>query len=352
MTKVLVIDDSNVIKVKITSILEMEGYEVIAAEDGKLGIHLAKSHLPDLILCDIMMPEVDGYQVFQELKKHQETSTIPFLFLTAKADKSDLRVGMSLGADDYLTKPFEIDDLLKAVDTQLKKKQTRDFLTQKSLEELRTNLSLTLPHELITPLTGILETTNQLKSVIQKLPDKSVQNMLEHIESSGNTLQQHIENFVLFTRLEIIAQNPEEVKNVQKARIDKPKEIIREHIIEKASRYDFDGDIVADIENVTIKINEIYFIKLVSEMLVNFIKMSKKVKTIIIKSEKESENIYIHIEPKNKDLTLSLINSQPESNLGMDIIKKITQVHGGDFNIQKKDSFRMTAVLPIESFKE
>ncbi|MCP5497906.1 MAG: response regulator [Leptospiraceae bacterium] len=346
MAKILVIDDSSVIKIKITSILEMEGHEVLSAEEGKTGIQLAKSNLPDLILCDIMMPEMDGYQVFQELKKNKETSTIPFLFLSAKADKSDLRIGMNLGADDYLTKPFEIDDLLKAVDTQIKKKQTQDFLSRKKLEELRANLSLTLPHDLITPLTGILETTSQLKANIKKMPENSIQNMLEHIESSGNTLQRHIENFVLYTRLEIIAQNPKEIEKLQKAECSNPYEIIQKYIVERASNFDYTGSIQVNVPNVTIKIGELYFIKLISEIFQNFICQFKNLNGTIINATQKPEIIHITIEPQNPKATLLNENVLNETGLGIDIIKKIAQLHGGEFIVDKIEFLKMTVVLP------
>ncbi len=349
MAKILVIDDSNVIKIKITSILEMEGHEVLSAEDGKIGIQLAKSNLPDLILCDIMMPEIDGYQVFQELKKNKDTSSIPFLFLTAKADKSDLRVGMSLGADDYLTKPFEIDDLLKAINTQIKKKQTREFLSQKKLEELRTNLSLTLPHDLITPLTGILETTNQLKTNIKKLPENSIQNMLEHIETSGNILQRHIENFVLYTRLEFIAQNPQEIENLQKGRCDNLKEIIQKFIVEKADKFDYSGSIHVEVQNAILKIDEIYFVKLISEIFQNFLYQTKNANNILISSTQISDMFYLSVEPKNKKTMLTYDNPLKDVGLEIDVIKKITQLHGGEFIVEKIKFLKMTAVLPIET---
>ena len=86
--------------------LEMEGFEVLTAENGRIGIDLAQSELPDLIICDVMMPEVDGYAVLQQLRAHRPTATTPFIFLTAKGEKPDIRAGMNLGADDYLTKPF------------------------------------------------------------------------------------------------------------------------------------------------------------------------------------------------------------------------------------------------------
>ncbi len=119
MTKILVIEDEPQMRKNMQLILKREGFAVVIAADGSEGIALAKRELPDLILCDVMMPEVDGYGVLGALRAERATETTPFIFLTAKGDKADIRSGMNLGADDYLTKPVAIDDLLAAITARL-----------------------------------------------------------------------------------------------------------------------------------------------------------------------------------------------------------------------------------------
>ncbi|HEY0742729.1 MAG TPA: response regulator [Chryseosolibacter sp.] len=120
---ILLIEDNVEMAENISSILQLAKYNVTHAPNGKVGVDLAQQTHPDLILCDIMMPELDGYGVLHILNKDSETASIPFIFLTAKADKSDFRVGMNLGADDYITKPFDGVDLLKVVEMRLKKNE-------------------------------------------------------------------------------------------------------------------------------------------------------------------------------------------------------------------------------------
>ena len=103
----------------LTTILCMENFNSLSAENGRVGLELAKKEMPDLILCDIMMPELDGYAVIAALRAHPKTATIPFIFLTAKGDKPDIRTGMNLGADDYLTKPVANHELLAAIRSRL-----------------------------------------------------------------------------------------------------------------------------------------------------------------------------------------------------------------------------------------
>ncbi len=118
---VLIIEDNKDVLENTTELLELSGYKVAGAENGKIGVSKAKELMPDLIICDIMMPEMDGYDVLYYLSIDPKTSTIPFIFLTAKSDAQDFRKGMELGADDYLTKPFEEIDLLKSIERRLNK---------------------------------------------------------------------------------------------------------------------------------------------------------------------------------------------------------------------------------------
>jgi CRP-like cAMP-binding protein/CheY-like chemotaxis protein len=121
MKSILVIDDNKDIRENTAEILDLAGYKTFTAENGKRGVDLAMKERPDVIICDIMMPELDGYGVLHLLKKNIETQDIPFIFLTAKTERSDFRKGMEMGADDYITKPFEDIELLNAIEVRLKK---------------------------------------------------------------------------------------------------------------------------------------------------------------------------------------------------------------------------------------
>ena len=119
MRKVLLIEDDSVLRENTAELLELSDYEVVTASNGKKGVKAAKTNVPDVIVCDIMMPELDGYGVLEKLIKNESTMHIPFIFLSAKTEKEDIRKGMNLGADDYLTKPFEEKDLINAIESRL-----------------------------------------------------------------------------------------------------------------------------------------------------------------------------------------------------------------------------------------
>lgn len=135
MQKILLIEDNNDVRENLAEILQLSGYEVLSAENGIKGVQLAQDEDPDLILCDIMMPELDGYGVLKILNNKPNTMNIPFIFLTAKVDKEDFRKGMMLGASDYLTKPCSDVDLLEAIEVRLKKNDRNNHFKDKVFDQ-------------------------------------------------------------------------------------------------------------------------------------------------------------------------------------------------------------------------
>ena len=147
MKKILVIEDESEMRRNLTTILRLEKFHPLPAENGRVGLELAKKERPDLILCDVMMPELDGYGVIAALRVDAETVTIPFIFLTAKGEKPDIRAGMNLGADDYLTKPVAKADLLAAIHSRLQR------AVQQAVPEFKPNFHSAGPLEEVLGLT-------------------------------------------------------------------------------------------------------------------------------------------------------------------------------------------------------
>jgi DNA-binding NarL/FixJ family response regulator len=141
MKKILVIEDEPDMRRNLTTILRLEKFLPLPAENGSIGLELAKKERPDLILCDVMMPELDGYGVIAALRANADTAAIPFIFLTAKGEKPDIRAGMNLGADDYLTKPVEKSDLLSAIRSRLER------AAQQAVPEFKPNFDSARPLE-------------------------------------------------------------------------------------------------------------------------------------------------------------------------------------------------------------
>jgi DNA-binding response OmpR family regulator len=208
MTKVLVIEDETPILENIIEILQFHQFEVIGAGDGHEGLQLAKEHLPDLVICDIMMPMLDGYGVLLQMSIDPLTASIPFIFLTAKIDRSDMRRGMELGADDYITKPFSAQELLAAVDTRLDKQEALQNKHQQQMENLRHGIVHAMPHEFRTPLTGIIGYASIIYEDLDALGPGELRNMAERILEAANRLHRQIENYLLYAQLELAEVDP------------------------------------------------------------------------------------------------------------------------------------------------
>ncbi len=166
MTLILIVEDVESLREEIVAILGYEGFTVMAAENGLVGVQLAKQHLPNLILCDVMMPELDGYGTLAVLRADPITSTIPFIFLTALADKVDIRHGMELGADDYLSKPFTNEELLAAITTRLAKYATIHQRYDHEIKQVEAKLEYLAHHDQLTNLPNRVQFHDYLKESI------------------------------------------------------------------------------------------------------------------------------------------------------------------------------------------
>lgn len=207
MTKILIIEDAKELREDVVEMLALEGYKAYGAEDGLAGVKLAKQEHPDLIVCDIMMPQLDGYGVLEQLRADPKTATIPFIFLTAKAERVSMRQGMILGADDYVTKPFMVSELLESIQTQLKKRADLNDAANKRIEDIRENITTALPHELRTPLNTIIGFSDILLSEAQRLKPDQIASWAEHINKAAHRLYRLIENYLFYSKFQVATQN-------------------------------------------------------------------------------------------------------------------------------------------------
>ncbi|MGG6268969.1 response regulator [Leptolyngbya sp. AN10] len=187
MNTILVIEDEAQIRENIAEILAFTGFEVITAENGATGLELAKSRHPDLIICDIMMPTLDGYQVLDALRQNARTATIPLIFLTAKVDRGDQRHGMNLGADDYLTKPFEPEELLLAIESRLNRRTALNQYIAREQQKVR-KLRYSLQHN-----QQKLQVSQKQEEIKADLLQRLIQDLREPV-SNLNLATQMLEN--------------------------------------------------------------------------------------------------------------------------------------------------------------
>ena len=175
MTKVLVIEDERNLLEDITELLQYTDFEVQGANSGTQGLQVAHDYAPDMIICDIMMPDLDGYQVLEQIRGNPDTADTPFIFLTAKADRDSMRQGMDMGADDYLTKPFTSAELLTAINTRLKRQSQIAVHSEQKIENVKRQLTRMVTHELRTPLISINTVVDVISRQIGQLSPSELQ---------------------------------------------------------------------------------------------------------------------------------------------------------------------------------
>ncbi|HIK13472.1 MAG TPA: hybrid sensor histidine kinase/response regulator [Oscillatoriaceae cyanobacterium M33_DOE_052] len=207
MAKILVIEDEEPIRENLLELLAAENFQAIGAPNGKEGIILAQLEKPDLVICDIMLPELDGYEVLSYLRKNADTEMIPLIFLTSQAERENIRQAMNLGADDYITKPWQSQELLGSIASRLQKHSLWQQHTQQELDSLRQSISNSLPHELKTPLNGILGFAEIMMMEAERLQPAEIRSMAENIKISGERLHRMIKNFLIYAELDILAGN-------------------------------------------------------------------------------------------------------------------------------------------------
>jgi two-component system sensor histidine kinase/response regulator len=363
MTKILVIEDEDDIRDIIIQLLEAHDFQVIDAEDGETGVKLAIQHHPDLIICDMMMPGLDGYGVLRELHNHPSTHTIPFIVLTAKAGKEDMRLAMELGADDYLTKPFTASELLGAVKIRLEKKELFQQQSDKKLNELRHNLTRSLPHELLTPLNGILGFAKLLSDNADSIKPDEIKEMAEMIDSSSHRLHTMIQNFLLYAQLEIFSHDPKRLQIFLEGETGGTQVILRSVAQKKAEEFNRMADLSLNLQNIPLPIAEHWFNKMAKELIDNAFKFSHPGTPVEVNTTVTGNHFILSVCDRGRGMTAEQIANvgayvqferkiyeQQGSGLGLSITKRFTKLYGGRLMIDsiplKQTKVRM--ILPLQ----
>lgn len=363
MTRILVIEDEAHILENILETLEMEGFDVHGLNDGREALATALTYKPDLILCDIMMPDVDGYNVLINLRSEPATSTIPFVFLTALAARAEMRHGMEMGADDYLTKPFTPTELLSAVNARLEKQEIIKDQHEKQLTDLRQNIVYALPHELRTPLTGIIGCADYLLHDYNNVDRSTLQNLADVMMRSANRLSTVIENYLLYAQLEVYGQDQDRIEKLKRNSIDYPEAVIQETLQLRAFENDRTDDIHFDLNTASIAISHDNFTKIITELVDNALKFSKAGTEINVHSETTDDGMYrVSIEDQGRGMTPEqinqvgaymqfdrVLNEQQGLGLGLAISTKMAKLHGGDIQIKSEAGVgtTITVFLPL-----
>jgi len=346
MKKILVIDDEDWLREMVQLALQQRGFEIIEATNGADGIELARKELPDLILCDINMGKVDGYLTLSSLRNEAPTAAIPFILMTGLADNAGMRHGMELGADDYLPKPFTPDGLYAAVDARLKKAQTIHDEAERKLARLRDNISLMMPHEMRTPLNGIMSNAELLAHSAATLKPGDVAEIGQEIHKSSERLARLIENFLIYAQLELVAADPKNVNALRVGRTEHPKGLIKNRAAAQAAQASRLPDLSFELADLPLPVAEEYLSKITDELVQNAFKFSEADSPVRVTLNEAFNAVTLSVSDQGRGFTAEQItrigaymqfdrklHEQQGLGLGLTIAKRLVELHGGKFSI-------------------
>lgn len=362
MAKILVIDDDQSIRETLQDMLEMQGYQIVTAPEGKTGVIKALHETPDLIICDVMMPELDGFGVLSSVRASQSISNTPFLFLTGQSDHHDIREGMNLGADDYLMKPFAHQDLINSVETRLKRREISRQEIDKQLNKIQNIASHTAVHELNTPMNGIMGGLELLLSSWDNFAPNEIKQMLRMIDSSSKRLYRTLNNNLIFSFLENLNYSDSRHRHYTSGLTEECRYPVMEVIEQVVRNHQRSSDLSVRIENAELHINYKNLQKIVEEITDNACKFSFSGQQIFIDGRRNGDQYVFFFKDEGRGMRKEHIDriapytqfdrekyEQQGNGLGLYIARKLSELNRGRFHIDSAPGYgtEVTVVFPL-----
>lgn len=345
-SKILIIDDDPVMRTFVAQTLKKHGSDVIEAEGGEEGLELARQQRPGMVICDVRMDGLNGFQTLERIRSLPETVAAPFILMTAQAEPASMREGMGLGADDFLEKPFSAGDLLAAVRAQQKKSEVRKRQAEARLKELRTSISMALPHELFTPLNAVIGYGELLVAMAGDLPPAQTKSMAGEIVEAGERLHRILKNYIAYAQFEMVGMDPDKTAALRKGRCESATIIVRDAVSTQASRADRLADLKLTLEEASLAMSGEHLSKVCEELAGNCFKFSNGGSGVNV-SGKVIDRVYqLDFQDHGRGMKPEQIDAigaysqfdrdkheQQGIGLGLAISRRIAEVHGGSLKI-------------------
>jgi two-component system sensor histidine kinase/response regulator len=345
-TRILLIEDEAQIRNNVHELLTLQGFEVDTAANGREGISQALLLQPDLILCDIMMPEVDGFQVLKVVRNNRSTANVPFIFLTARAEPTDIRQGMSQGADDYLTKPFTFQNLLTAIDSRLKREEQRKADLQVQLDQYRNTITTVSTHEYNTSLTGIIGFSSILIEQYEHLTGEDLVSMAQMIKVCGLRLKRSLDNIQFTDLLHQLTPSHSLYNYFSSGQSVMSQELVENLVSSIEFRQDRKIACTFLVETAQLKIAEDNLKKCLEELLDNGIKFSDADESVSLSGQMEEDGYRFAVtntgqpfDPADKERVAPFQQfgrshyEQQGFGLGLAIVKRVVEMNQGRLEI-------------------
>lgn len=368
---ILLVEDNERLRSNLLFVLNREGFDAVGATNGTEALKIIAKDPPDLVVSDIMMPDMDGYDLVKHLRESTLTLSLPVIFLTAKTAPEELRSGMLYGVDDYLTKPVNINDLLAAINVRLERAEKQKKKWMENLNHLQMHLASILPHELRTPVSGIMGASSFLRTSIDSLSREDIRELHDCIEASAGRLARITENFLLYVQLQILLEegvaNKDDVThmsqlNYKMTTVNEYIEDVSNSCANQHSRLD---DIRFILQDATIRCSAAHFNKALYEVLDNAFQYSKKGTPVEITSEVKDGTLIASITDYGRGMTSEQLDAirdfptvfkqfdrkkyeQQGVGMGLALVHNIMQLYDGKMTISSEYGHSTTICLEFQ----
>ena len=359
MKKILIIDDDQAFRSIVAVAIRDEGFEVVEAENGAVGIEMARSHVPDLILSDIHMDTVNGFEALVSFRQDERTSEVPIILMSAKTDEDSMKYAIELGANDFLAKPFTIDELVKAITVRLKQKERLDLLKSDQQPEGTAHINMNLPTDLQAPMSGILGFSEILSRDYEPLAQAEMIELGRAVRKAARRLQRRIQNFSIVAQLELALLDSKRLKALRQERTQNLQDVIGNFVTKRAEMASRGADVAMKIAEAVLPISADFLTRIVEELLDNALKYSEPGQVVKVTGSKHGKSYALAIADQGRGMSPQQMESFQksasfESRLymhqgfdGLIVAKHLAEVHEGELAISASADGGLTATLKL-----
>lgn len=346
-TKILVIEDEQNIRENVRQLLELNDYEVVEAENGIMGIEAAHREKPDLILCDVMMPQLNGIKTLEAIRSDFMLDTIPFIFLSAKSDIDTIREGMNLGANDFIHKPFSMAELITSVETRLGQVEKMQQKVASRITDALNSIGSVTKHEFNTPLNSIIGLSDLLLRYPATFDEQKKTEMLTAVNESGKRLKNVVRKLSLFQELETYLQYPEQYplsgSHTGSYQLSEEAQAL-------AKKYGREDDLILQIDPTVFRLHPEDLSFMAYELIDNAFKFSEKGQQVVVYAELEGNESRFGVRDQGIGLPAKVVDDlkpyqqvdrakmeQQGVGLGLFLTKTICELNKGNFSAQAQE---------------
>jgi signal transduction histidine kinase len=362
---VLVVEDNRTLLEGLRDLLQISGYRVMTAIDAKEALALLETRVPNLILSDIMMPEIDGYQFHAQIRRRPELVDVPFIFLTARGEEADIRKGKSIGVDEYITKPFDEEDLLIAVRSKLARWSDLRRAREEEIADIKHNILVMLSHEFRTPLAYVVNYAQLLEADRERISSEDYRQFVGGIKRGALRLHELVEDFITLVELQTgEAENAYRLRRAEVADFSAWLRTIARRYEPAATEAGL--ELIIDVPDglPDLVVDEVYLADAIGRLLDNAIKFTRgENKSVRVKAHVERGSLRIAVEDQGQGMLPHELESvfdamyqvdrakreQQGTGSGLAICKGIVELHGGrvDVESQQGEGSTFTIELPL-----